>query len=145
MNKSNVVVVLGSQWGDEGKGKLVDILCESSDFCVRCQGGSNAGHTIVVDGKKFAFHLMPSGILHKSCICVVGSGVVLHVPSFFNELKALDAQGIDYHGRVLISDRTHLLFDFHQIVDGLREEELDSTKNGIGTTKYCLSLDMHLV
>eukprot|EP00741_Cyanophora_paradoxa_P006624 tig00001029_g6409.t1 len=128
-------VILGSQWGDEGKGKLVDLCSASFDIAARCAGGSNAGHTIVVDGKKFAFHLIPSGILHKNCVCVIGNGVVLHLPSFFKELESLKAQGIDYEGRVKVSDRAHLLFDFHQIVDGLREGELSGTGESIGTTK----------
>lgn len=128
-----VCAVLGAQWGDEGKGKLVDILAEKFDIVARCQGGSNAGHTIVVDGVKFAFHLIPSGILHKGTTCLIGNGVVLHLPTFFKELEALDEKGVDYAGRLKISDRAHLLFDFHQTVDGLREEELAGEK--IGTTK----------
>ncbi|MGE3278850.1 MAG: adenylosuccinate synthase [Candidatus Altimarinota bacterium] len=130
---NQVCVVLGSQWGDEGKGKLVDILSEQYDVIARCQGGSNAGHTIVVDGKKFAFHLLPSGILHKNATCLIGNGVVLHLPTLFKELASLDEKGIDYKGRLLISDRAHLLFDYHQIVDGMQEDELAGEK--IGTTK----------
>lgn len=135
--EQQVCAVLGSQWGDEGKGKLIDILSAKFDMVARCQGGSNAGHTIVVDGTKFAFHLIPSGILHDQATCVVGNGVVLHLPTFFKELDALDEKGIKYQGRLKVSDRAHLLFDYHQIVDGLREEELagemiGTTKKGIG-------------
>lgn len=134
---NQVCAVLGAQWGDEGKGKLVDILSEKYDFVARCQGGSNAGHTIVVDGVRFAFHLIPSGILHQGTTCLIGNGVVLHLPTFFKELESLDEKGVNYNGRLKISDRAHLLFDYHQTVDGLREEELagemiGTTKKGIG-------------
>ncbi|KAJ7054297.1 adenylosuccinate synthase [Mycena amicta] len=130
-------VVLGSQWGDEGKGKLVDILAADADICARCAGGNNAGHTIVVpiNGVKttFAFHLLPSGLVNPTCIGLIGNGVVIHVPSFFAELDALQAQGLDCTGRLFVSDRAHLVFDFHQIVDGLKEVELGGSS--IGTTK----------
>ncbi|MDP3976384.1 MAG: adenylosuccinate synthetase, partial [bacterium] len=109
-----ITSILGSQWGDEGKGKLVDILAADFDIVARCQGGSNAGHTIVVDGKKFAFHLLPSGILHDAVTCLVGNGVVMHLPTFFTELQNLTDHGINYEGRVKVSDRAHLVFDFHQ-------------------------------
>lgn len=143
----SVTVVLGSQWGDEGKGKLVDILSAEVDICARCTGGSNAGHTIVVPVgpekvlKTFAFHLLPSdvflGLLNPTCTGLIGSGVVVHLPSLFSELDALAAQGLDCTNRLFISDRAHLVFDFHRIVDGLKEVELGgscigTTKNGIG-------------
>ncbi|CAN6440863.1 unnamed protein product [Victoria cruziana] len=131
---SQVAAVLGCQWGDEGKGKLVDILAKSFDIVARCQGGANAGHTIYNDeGKKFALHLVPSGILNKDTICVIGNGVVVHVPGLFKEIDELESSGVSCKGRILVSDRAHLLFDFHQIVDGLREEEL--AKSFIGTTR----------
>ncbi|PIL28184.1 hypothetical protein GSI_09721 [Ganoderma sinense ZZ0214-1] len=135
----SVTVVLGAQWGDEGKGKLVDILSADFDICARCAGGNNAGHTIVVPmgpekiEKTFAFHLLPSGLVNPTCTGIIGSGVVVHVPSFFAELDALQEQGLDCTGRLFISDRTHLVFDFHQIVDGLKEVELGGSS--IGTTK----------
>ncbi|RDB23062.1 Adenylosuccinate synthetase 1 [Hypsizygus marmoreus] len=133
----SVTVVLGTQWGDEGKGKLVDILAADIDVCARCAGGNNAGHTIVVPingvKKTFAFHLLPSGLVNPRCTGVIGSGVVVHVPSFFTELDALQAQGLDCTNRIFISDRAHLVFDFHQIVDGLKEVELGG--KSIGTTK----------
>ncbi|KIY71814.1 Adenylosuccinate synthetase [Cylindrobasidium torrendii FP15055 ss-10] len=137
--KGAVSVVLGSQWGDEGKGKLVDILAANADVCARSAGGNNAGHTIVVPigaEKKpttFAFHLLPSGLVNPNCTGLIGSGVVVHVPSFFTELDALESQGLDCTGRLLVSDRAHLVFDFHQIVDGLKEVELGGSS--IGTTK----------
>ncbi|KAI5122198.1 hypothetical protein M0805_002687 [Coniferiporia weirii] len=135
----SVTVVLGAQWGDEGKGKLVDILSADMDICARCAGGNNAGHTIVVPmgpdkiEKKFAFHLLPSGLVNPSCTGLIGSGVVVHIPSFFEELDALQTQGLDCTGRLFISDRAQLVFDFHQIVDGLKEVELGGSS--IGTTK----------
>jgi adenylosuccinate synthase len=88
-----VTVVLGAQWGDEGKGKLVDVLAAAADICARCAGGNNAGHTIVAGGKTFAFHLLPSGLVNPGCTGLLGNGVVIHVPSFFAELEALEAQG----------------------------------------------------
>ncbi|ORY92555.1 Adenylosuccinate synthetase [Leucosporidium creatinivorum] len=138
-----VRVVLGAQWGDEGKGKLVDILAAQADICARCAGGNNAGHTIVanVDGKrtKFDFHLLPSGLVNPDCTAFIGNGVVVHVPAFFEELDNLTKKGLNCDGRLLVSDRAHLVFDFHQIVDGLKEAELGgksigTTKKGIGPT-----------
>ncbi|KAI0929295.1 hypothetical protein AcW1_006278 [Taiwanofungus camphoratus] len=135
----SITVVLGTQWGDEGKGKLVDILSADIDVCARCAGGNNAGHTIVVPvgpekvKTTFAFHLLPSGLVNPKCTGVIGNGVVVHVPSFFAELDALQAQGLDCSNRLFISDRAHLVFDFHQIVDGLKEVELGGSS--IGTTK----------
>lgn len=131
---SQVCAVLGTQWGDEGKGKLVDILAQRYDVVARCQGGSNAGHTIYnSEGKKFALHLVPSGILNENAICVIGNGVVVHLPTFFDEVDGLESKGVNCKGRLLISDRAHLLFDLHQTVDGLREAELEGSM--IGTTK----------
>lgn len=131
--KPGIDVVLGAQWGDEGKGKLVDILSQDYDVCARVAGGSNAGHTIVVEGKKYKFHLLPSGVLNPKAACVVGNGVVVHLPSFLNELDSLTETGVDYKGRVFLSDRAHLVFDFHQEVDGRQEDKLGRHK--IGTTK----------
>jgi len=130
----NVCAVLGSQWGDEGKGKLVDILAREYEVVCRCQGGANAGHTIYDDdGKKYALHLVPSGILNEKALCVVGNGVVVHLPGMFEELDALEKVGVDCAGRMIVSDRAHLLFELHKEVDGLREAELSGDK--IGTTK----------
>lgn len=126
-------VVLGSQWGDEGKGKLVDIFCGEIDVCARFAGGNNAGHTIVVGKTKFDFHLLPSGLVNPDCVNFIGNGVVVHVPSFFDELDALQKKGLNADNRLFLSDRAHLVFDFHQIVDGLKEVELGG--KSIGTTK----------
>ncbi|KAL5704524.1 adenylosuccinate synthase [Ranunculus cassubicifolius] len=133
-NLSQVSGVLGCQWGDEGKGKLVDILAGHFDVVARCQGGANAGHTIYnAEGKKFALHLVPSGILNKDTLCLIGNGVVVHLPGLFQEIDGLESNGVSCNGRILVSDRAHLLFDFHQTVDGLRESEL--ANDFIGTTK----------
>lgn len=126
-------VVLGAQWGDEGKGKLVDILAQEAQLCARFNGGANAGHTLVVEGKKFAFHLLPCGMINKSCKNLIGNGVVCHLPTLMKELEALkefDTRAVE---RVFISTRTHILIDSHQIIDGILEAEASS--NSIGTTK----------
>lgn len=104
------------------------------DIVARCQGGANAGHTIYnAEGKKFALHLVPSGILNDDTLCVIGNGVVVHLPGLFEEIDGLESNGVSCKGRILVSDRAHLLFDFHQEVDGLRESEL--AQSFIGTTK----------
>ncbi|ETV73442.1 adenylosuccinate synthetase [Aphanomyces astaci] len=128
-----VDVVLGAQWGDEGKGKLVDMLSQQYDIIVRVAGGANAGHTIVCNGKKYKFHLVPSGVLNEEAVCVIGNGVVVHLPSLLAELETLKAVGVDCAGRVLISDRAHMVLDLHQEVDGLMENRRG--RNKIGTTK----------
>merc|ERR1719251_472924 len=93
-----LVCVLGGQWGDEGKGKLVDILAKDYDIVARFNGGANAGHTLVVNGKKFAFHLLPCGMLYPNCLNVVGNGVVIHIPTMLKELKSLDDANVNYNG-----------------------------------------------
>ncbi|KXZ48552.1 hypothetical protein GPECTOR_27g723 [Gonium pectorale] len=133
---AQVCVVLGTQWGDEGKGKLVDILAQQYDIVARAQGGANAGHTIYDSaGTKFALHLVPSGILNPNATCVIGNGVVLHLPGLFDEIDGLKKKGVSVEGRLKISDRAHLLFDLHKEIDGLREAELAGTGKQIGTTK----------
>ncbi|XP_044728154.1 adenylosuccinate synthetase [Chrysoperla carnea] len=135
---AKATVVLGAQWGDEGKGKVVDMLATEANIVCRCQGGNNAGHTVVVDGSEFDFHLVPSGIVNPECKSVIGNGVVIHLPGLFDELKACEKKGLtDWKDRLLISDRAHLVFDLHQSVDGLQEAEkgtqsLGTTKKGIG-------------
>ncbi len=128
---SNVCVV-GLQWGDEGKGKVIDILAEEYDVIVRYQGGSNAGHTIVIDGSKFIFHLIPSGILHAGKQCVIGNGVVLDPAQFLKELDELKTHNIPTAGRLFISDRAHLVFPYHKLLDLMSETEKGDNK--IGTT-----------
>ena len=139
MDASQVTAILGTQWGDEGKGKLVDILSAEADVVARCQGGANAGHTILVNGVTFHFHLLPSGLIQPHTRALIGHGVVIHLPSLFRELDDLTSKQISIEGRVFVSDRAHLVFDFHQIIDGLKEVELGSshigtTRRGIGPT-----------
>ncbi|OAL36989.1 adenylosuccinate synthase [Fonsecaea nubica] len=135
-----VTLVLGSQWGDEGKGKLVDILATSADLVCRAAGGNNAGHTIVVNDVTYDFHILPSGLINPSCkINLIGTGCVVHIPSFFKELKALEEKGlVGVRERILISDRAHVCFDLHGVVDGISEDKfknVDGGKNMIGTTR----------
>ncbi|XP_044744795.1 adenylosuccinate synthetase [Coccinella septempunctata] len=133
---SKVTVILGAQWGDEGKGKVVDMLATSMDIVCRCQGGNNAGHTVVADGVEYDFHLLPSGIINPKCTSIIGNGVVIHLPGLFEELDKNIAKGLkDWESRLIISDRAHLVFDFHQQVDGLMEQENTKTGQGLGTTK----------
>ena len=133
--KSKFCVILGSQWGDEGKGKLVDILAADYDVCARFNGGSNAGHTIVVDGTKYAFHLLPCGILYPGCTNILGNGVVVHPGIMFDELKQLDKNGVDYSGRLKISNRATLVSDMHIAADRAAEERRSGDgKEIIGTT-----------
>ncbi|KAI8137176.1 AMPSase 1 [Fennellomyces sp. T-0311] len=133
LSTEGLSVVLGAQWGDEGKGKLSDILCGEADVCARCQGGNNAGHTIVVGDVKYDFHILPSGLINPSCTALVGAGCVVHLPSFFDELEKLQSKGLDCGDRLFISDRAQLVFDVHQTIDGLKEVELG--RGSIGTTK----------
>ncbi|WP_022671227.1 adenylosuccinate synthase [Hippea alviniae] len=126
-------LVLGAQWGDEGKGKIVDILTEEADVIVRYQGGSNAGHTVCVSDKTFILHLIPSGILHPEKICVIGNGVVIDPKSFLEEKQTLEDLGIDIGERLLISEKAHLVMPYHKEFDARREAILGSSK--IGTTK----------
>jgi len=137
LSTGKVDCILGSQWGDEGKGKLVDILAENADVVCRFNGGANAGHTLVVDGKKFAFHLLPCGLLYPHAMNVIGNGCVVNIQGMFGELKGLDDGGIDYRGRLYLSNRAQLLFDFHKTVDGILEDRrgdsnIGTTKKGIG-------------
>lgn len=136
-NHGRVSAVLGGQWGDEGKGKLVDALAGTSfPIVARFNGGPNAGHTVVVKGKKFAFHLLPSGIIYPNTVNLLGNGTVIHLPSLVEELKDLDAKGIDWRGRLKISNRAHLIFDFHMNVDKVSEDRLKTSgQKIIGTTK----------
>ncbi|EPR36279.1 Adenylosuccinate synthetase [Alkalidesulfovibrio alkalitolerans DSM 16529] len=126
-------VVMGAQWGDEGKGKIVDILTEQAQAIVRFQGGNNAGHTLVVEGKKIILHLIPSGILHPGKICCIGNGVVLDPEVFLREVDTLREKGVDASPeRLLISKRTHLIMPYHRALDTAREVHKEGAK--IGTT-----------
>lgn len=124
--------ITGLQWGDEGKGKVVDILAEKSDIVVRYGGGANAGHTVVIGDTKFALHLLPSGSVRSKTICVIGNGVVLDPQGVIVEIDTLKDKGISLDGRLFISENAHLVLDYHTAEDRLREESLG--KNKIGTT-----------
>ncbi|OQD78313.1 hypothetical protein PENDEC_c001G02306 [Penicillium decumbens] len=128
-----VSIVLGSQWGDEGKGKITDMLSQQATLCCRAAGGHNAGHTIVHENVTYDFHILPSGLVSPSCINLIGAGTVVHVPSFFKELAQLETKGLSTAGkRIFISDRAHVCFDLHSVVDGLEEAGLGGRK--VGTT-----------
>lgn len=137
---SKCTVVLGAQWGDEGKGKIVDLLAKDMDVVCRCQGGNNAGHTVVANGVEYDFHLLPSGIINDQSLSVLGNGVVIHLEQMLEEIKKNESKGLkDWQKRLIISDRAHLVFDFHQEVDGLIDKakgnkSLGTTKKGIGPT-----------
>ena len=130
------VIIVGTQWGDEGKGKIVDYLAENCEYVVRSQGGSNAGHTVVVDNIKYKLRLLPSGILHKDKVCVIGNGVVIEPKVFLSEIDSLIEKKVNI-SNLKISDRAHVLMPYHKILDELQEEDLGenklgTTKNGIG-------------
>ena len=125
-------IILGAQWGDEGKGKLVDVMAAESDLVIRYQGGANAGHTVYINNKKYVLHLLPSGILTPGIKCVLGNGMVIDPEAFFEELEFLDKNNINYKDRIYISDRAHLIFPYHKLLDQQSEKKLDTNK--IGTT-----------
>lgn len=125
-------VVVGAQWGDEGKGKIIDILSRDVDYVVRYQGGHNAGHTVVKECGEFVLHLIPSGIFNPKSICVIGNGVVVDPQALLEEVEGLEKKGIRVHGRLFVSDRAHLIFPYHKQMDVLREAKKDCLK--IGTT-----------
>lgn len=131
-------ICVGAQWGDEGKGKIIDVLTESADLVVRTQGGNNAGHTVLAGDKKYVLHLVPSGILHSGKVCVIGNGVVIDPVSLVAEFDKLESQGIAVTPRkLLISDAAHLVFPYHRALDEQREArkgrgKIGTTKRGIG-------------
>jgi adenylosuccinate synthase len=131
-------ILIGAQWGDEGKGKIIDILAAKSDIIVRYQGGNNAGHTVRFDQEKFVLHLIPSGILNPTKICVIGNGVVIDPKALFEEIAMLEAKGIKVKGRLFVSEQAHIIFPYHRLMDSLREdavaknEMIGTTKKGIG-------------
>ena len=129
MTKS--LVVIGAQWGDEGKGKIIDILTENADAVVRFQGGHNAGHTLVIDGDKTVLHLIPSGIFNDAK-CIIGNGVVVHLPTLIKEIEYLESKGIDIHSKLMISSQCPLILPSHILIDEARERSLG--KKSIGTT-----------
>jgi len=126
------IILVGTQWGDEGKGKIIDMITQDVDYVVRFQGGNNAGHTVVVDGRQFILHLVPSGILHEDKICVIGNGVVVDPEVLIEEIKSLKKKGIKVDTNLLISDQAHIIFPYHKMMDKLREAQ--KGKGKIGTT-----------
>jgi len=126
-------ILVGAQWGDEGKGKIIDVLTEKADVVVRTQGGNNAGHTVHLEGRKYILHLVPSGILRKNKICVIGNGVVVDPVSLVEEIQGLRKLGITIDGNLFLSDTAHLVFPYHRELDAQRETV--KGKNKIGTTK----------
>jgi adenylosuccinate synthase len=132
--QNRTVVVVGAQWGDEGKGKLVDVLAERADWVVRYQGGANAGHTVDLGKDSFVLHQIPSGILHEGVRCVIGNGVVLDPDTLFTEIDGLVADGIDVEGRLYVSDRAHLVLPYHKLLDSesSHTQSIGTTGRGIG-------------
>jgi len=131
----SVTVLVGSQWGDEGKGKIVDILSEKYKIVARYQGGANAGHTVIIGDKKYILHLIPSGILRDDVICVIGNGVVIDPTALLEEIKILDENGISVDGRLFISHNAHLIMPYHKLLDSISESgdtKIGTTGRGIG-------------
>ena len=127
------------QWGDEGKGKIVDMLSKDFDVVARYQGGANAGHTIIIDGKKTVLHLIPSGIFTKNIICVIGNGTVIDPKALIEEIDLLTKDGVDLSGRLYISKDAHIILPYHKIIDAINESKNDkigTTKKGIGPTYF---------
>ncbi len=139
-------VLIGSQWGDEGKGKIIDVLTANVDWVVRYQGGNNAGHTVEIGDQKYVLHLTPSGILRENCKCVIGNGLVVDIIGLMDELTDLSRRGIDFSNRMFVSDRAHIVLQYHKELDGAKEGQLGDSKK-IGTTKrgigpaYCDKVD----
>src|SRR6266699_484343 len=129
---SNTILV-GAQWGDEGKGKIIDVLTDQADIVVRTQGGNNAGHTVHIAGQKYVLHLVPSGILRKKKMCVIGNGVVVDPVNLVEEIEGLRKLGIKSGGNLFLSETEHLVFPYHAELDAQRE--ILKGKNKIGTTK----------
>src|SRR5246127_3147034 len=126
-------ILVGAQWGDEGKGKIIDVLTEQADIVVRTQGGNNAGHTVFIGPKKYVLHLIPSGILRKGKTCVIGNGVVIDPVSLVEEIDGLLKLGVKVDGNLFISETAHLVFPYHRELD--EQREILKGKNKIGTTK----------
>lgn len=126
----SVEIVVGAQWGDEGKGKVIDLLGENIDIVARYQGGANAGHTVIVGNSEVVLHLIPSGIFHPNVVCVIGNGVVLDPVALLEEIEQLKSLGVEVKGRLLISHNAHLIMPYHKLLDSIREKG----ENRIGTT-----------
>jgi adenylosuccinate synthase len=132
---SKNIAIIGAQWGDEGKGKVIDIYSKNADYIARYQGGNNAGHTVVIGKDSFVLHLIPSGILHKGKICVIGNGVVVDPKALLEEIQMLESKGIQIESRLFVSKAAHVIFPYHKKLDELREakkKKIGTTKKGIG-------------
>jgi adenylosuccinate synthase len=130
-----VTIIVGAQWGDEGKGKIVDLLSEKADVVARYQGGANAGHTVAIEDRNYVFHLIPSGIFHGNVICVIGNGVVIDPVALMQEIEMVKSFGIDIKRRLLISHNAHLIMPYHKLLDSIREQgeqKIGTTGRGIG-------------
>jgi adenylosuccinate synthase len=137
--KNKIFVLVGLQWGDEGKGKIVDMLSKDFDVVARYQGGANAGHTIIIDGKKTVLHLIPSGIFTENIVCVIGNGTVIDPQALIDEIQLLNKDGIDLSGRLFISKDAHIILPYHKIIDAINESKNDkigTTKKGIGPAYF---------
>lgn len=137
--ENKVTVLLGLQWGDEGKGKVIDILSPQYDFVVRYQGGANAGHSIVFNNRKYILHLIPSGIFTEHTKCVIGNGTVVDPDALLEEISLLENEGIKLDGRLFLSEGAHLILPYHKIIDAINEstsEKIGTTKRGIGPAYY---------
>lgn len=129
----SVTVIVGTQWGDEGKGKIVDLLSQKAEYVARYQGGANAGHTIVIDGKQYILHLIPSGILTQDTKCIIGNGVVIDPVALMDEIQMLEDNGVSVKGRLFISHKAHLIMPYHKVLDQMRESS-STAASVIGTT-----------
>jgi len=130
----SLYAVIGSQWGDEGKGRIIDNLAKKMDFVARYAGGPNAGHTVIINSTKYILHHVPSGIFNKNNHCVIGNGVVINLFEIDKEIKELNDKGIETEGRILISERAHLIMPYHQVLDYVKNEKIGTTVRGIGPT-----------
>src|SRR5260370_21895735 len=135
-SKPVVIILVGGQWGDEGKGKVIDYLAEKADMVIRSQGGNNAGHTVITEHGEFKFQLMPSGILYPDCVCIIGNGVVVDPKVLLREISQLRERGIEPKN-LIISERAHMVMSYHPLLDQLEEEapgddRLGTTWRGIG-------------
>src|ERR1700759_3643083 len=130
-------ILVGAQWGDEGKGKIIDVLTEEADIVVRTQGGNNAGHTVHISGKRYVLQLVPSGRLRKTKVCIIGNGVVVDPISLVGEIEGLRKLSIKINGNLFLSETAHLVFPYHRELDSQREilkgkDKIGTTKRGIG-------------
>ena len=135
------LVIIGAQWGDEGKGKIVDYLADRAENVIRFSGGANAGHTIVAGGRTYKLHLVPSGMVYPDKQCLLGAAMVIDPEALFNELAELETQGVDWKGRLFVSDRAHLVLPSYKAVDKEQDQKrrfpIGTTGRGIGIAAIC--------